>query len=180
MHAQAYRYVEHAIAKLPQPPRRVVEIGARDINGGVRALFGDAAYTATDIADGRGVDVVADGATYQPDKPPDCVGCCEVIEHAANWRDIIANARRILAPGGVLILTAAGEGRAPHSATDGGNLRPGEYYANISDRDLFEALSKAGFADAAVTVDEQAHDIYATAYAPQPAPKRGRRKAGMK
>lgn len=96
MHAQALTYVQEAVASLPKPPRCVVEIGGRDINGSVRPLFGDAAYTATDIAPGRGVDVVADGATYTPDEAPDCVVCCEVLEHAANWRDIIANARRIL------------------------------------------------------------------------------------
>lgn len=177
MHPAAYQYVADALAKLPSPPKRVVEIGGRNINGTVRDLFAAADYTATDIADGPGVDVVADGATYQPDTAPDCVVCCEVIEHAKNWRDIIANARRILAPGGVLIVTAAGEGRAPHSALDGAGLRPGEYYANISERDLFEALSKAGFADAEVTVNEREHDIYATAVAPaKPARKPARKR----
>jgi hypothetical protein len=35
-------------------------------------------------------------------------------------------------PGGLLIITAAGPGRAEHSGADGGPLRPGEHYRNIS------------------------------------------------
>lgn len=182
MHSAAYQYVQDAIANLPRPPERVVEIGARDINGSVRPLFGDADYIAIDIADGPGVDVVADGATYTPDTPPDCVVCCETLEHCEHWRAIVANARRILAPGGALILTAAGEGRAPHSAIDGAGLRPGEYYGTIGERELLAALT--GFAEAHTRVNDAAHDIYATAIAParpKPAPQaRARRKAGAK
>jgi SAM-dependent methyltransferase len=68
------------------------------------------------------VDVVADAATYQPDFTPDTVVCCEVLEHAENAAAIVENAYRMLAPGGLFIMTCAMEPRAPHSAVDGGPL----------------------------------------------------------
>jgi dTDP-4-amino-4,6-dideoxygalactose transaminase len=42
------------------------------VNGSIRGLFGDAAFIGVDIRAGRGVDVVADGATWQPAEPVDC------------------------------------------------------------------------------------------------------------
>lgn len=178
MHPAARQYVAEAVANLPQPPRRVVEIGARNINGGVRDLFPDAEYIGVDIAPGPGVDVVADGASYRPEDAPDCIVTCETLEHCQHWRDIIANALAMLAPGGVLIVTAAGEGRAPHSAIDGAGLREGEYYGTIGERELMAAL--VGFAEAHTRVNERERDVYAIAIAPeQPRPAR-KRKAGAR
>jgi 2-polyprenyl-3-methyl-5-hydroxy-6-metoxy-1,4-benzoquinol methylase len=82
------------------------------------------------------VDVVADGATYQTAEPVDCIVCCEVLEHAANWQGIIVNAAHLLRTGGHLIVTAAAKPRPAHSALDGGAMRQGEYYENIDPQDL--------------------------------------------
>jgi len=43
----------------------------------------------------------------------------------------VLQAFRMLEPGGMFVMTAAGPGRAPHSAVDGKGLQPGEHYANI-------------------------------------------------
>ena len=64
-------------------------------------------------------------------------------------------------PGGVFIMTAAGEGRLPHSAIDGGPLRQGEFYHNVTASELEGWLS--GFAEARITTNPQAGDIYARA-----------------
>jgi hypothetical protein len=66
----------------------------------------------------------------------DCVVCCEVLEHTASALVIIANAYRALLHDGVFIMTCAGERRAEHSAFDGGPLRPGEFYRNVSESQL--------------------------------------------
>jgi SAM-dependent methyltransferase len=170
MHTAAYAYVEHMLARHPYAPDAyVVEIGGRDVNGSVRALFHTPAvrYLSTDVSDGIGVDQVADGATLTLDTPADVVVCCEVLEHAANAGDIVANMARIATPGGLLLITAAGAhdtwARAPHSAIDGGDIREGEHYANITPHALSAWLTQAGCVDVQIWLNAAACDIYASA-----------------
>lgn len=128
MHSEAYYFVK---ACRPESPGAVLEIGSRNINGEVRQLFGAATkYVGLDIVDGPGVDVVADASTFDPGRRFNTVVCCEVLEHAPVWREIIANIGRLLLPGGSMILTCAGPGRKPHGAEGGGV--GDEYYENIS------------------------------------------------
>lgn len=132
MHQEVYTYVARITRDLTARRLNVVELGSRDVNGSVRPLFEGCDYTGVDIARGPGVDIVADGATWQPDGEPFDVGLClEVLEHAPEPTAIVANLRRIVKPGGIVIVTAATDPRAPHSGTDGAALRAGEYYANV-------------------------------------------------
>ena len=171
MHPAAFAFVAQTVARYPvRPGARVLEIGARDINGSIRAVFAciGVRYVGTDIAPGPGVDVVADGATFRlPDALADVVVCCEVLEHAPTAAEIVANTARLLCPGGRVILTAAGCGegwdRTPHSAIDGGAVREGEHYANVSEADLRAWLEAAGFVDIEVSSHTTAKDVYATA-----------------
>lgn len=140
MHAAAYAWV----ANHAQAYGRVVEFGGLNINGSVRALFGDATYCSIDLVEGPGVDVVADCCDV-PLTDWDCVVCCEVLEHHPAPEKVIDAACRALAADGVFIMTCAGDGRAPHSAVDGGGLRPDEHYRNIAAVDLDEMLRAAGF-----------------------------------
>lgn len=136
MHSEAMAFVARIARDLPTVPLRVVEIGSKDVNGSVRHLFPNCEYTGVDIAPGPGVDVVADGATWQPAEPADVVLCLETLEHAPRAHEVVANLIRMTRPGGLLIVTAAGPGRKEHSAVDGGPLREGEHYRNISAREL--------------------------------------------
>lgn len=160
MHAEAFGWVARQIAQLP-PRRRMVELGGRNINGSIRQLFIGSTYTSVDIAPGPGVDVVADGASYQPEVQPDTVVTCETLEHAEAAEAIVRNAHAILQPGGVLILTCASTGRPPHSGIDGGPVRQGEYYANVSPVELETWLSD--FASRVVEYDATRGDVYALA-----------------
>lgn len=173
MHAEAAQYVNrfaHA------EPITVVEIGSLNINGTVRSLFPAASWHGIDVVDGPDVDEVADGATFVPGQPVDLVVCCEVLEHTEAWRDIVTNTANMLKPGGRVILTAAGPDRLPHSAVDGGRLRDGEYYANISADELTEALESAGFVDVAVEI--VGRDVRGTGVTPKQAPKRRKQSGG--
>lgn len=150
MHGAAYAWFSrHAPI---DHPVSVLDIGGRNINGSVRPLY-HGLYTVLDILPGPDVDIVADAATWTTDIRYDVVVCAEVFEHTADWRGIIETAHEVLRPGGRFITSAAGPGRAPHSAHDGGYIRPGEHYANITPAELKEALHAAGFVD--VEVDEQ-------------------------
>ena len=159
MHAEARQFVAEQVER-HGPFTFVVEIGSRDINGGVRDLFGDARYLGVDARPGPGVDVVADGATLTLDDEPDCIVCCEVLEHAADPAAIVANAISLLAPRGRLIITCATDPRAPHSAFDGGPLQPAETYANIQPDDLAAWIDP--LVEVEIRVDDERGDLYAT------------------
>lgn len=172
MHEGAYRFVEWTLARLERHFEAVVELGARTVagdwpySGPVRPLFGGGVYRGVDIAAGPNVDVVANAADWEPgagDPWPylfDAAVCCETLEHTPEAEAICANAHRLLEPGGVFIVTAAGEGRAPHSATDGGPLRDGEFYRNVPRTELAGWLAPFGFA---LIDTSNPGDIYALA-----------------
>lgn len=161
MHAEALGFVE-AMVREHGPWSAVLELGGRNVNGTIRDVFDCDSYTALDIAPGEGVDIVADAATWTPDRVYDCVVTCEVLEHAAAWPQILRTAAAALRPGGTLIVTAASWPRAPHSAIDGGPLRPGEYYGNVDPAELADALATAGFRGRVAT--DPHGDVYALAH----------------
>ena len=141
MHAEALDFLRRISLSGP-----VVEFGSRNVNGSARDAFPGLEWIGVDIEDGPGVDVVADAAEFWPDQFAPCsIVCCEVLEHAANWKEIIRNAKRIADLQCVLVITCAGPGRLPHSAIDGGPLRPGEYYRNLSAAEIRAACLESGF-----------------------------------
>lgn len=129
MHPAVRGFVEAWAQALPHPVR-VLDVGSRNVNGTVRDLFPTAEYVGIDRRPGSGVDIVADGTTWQSPSSFDLVLCLEVLEHHPNpsalCRNLIANAR----PGGVILITAAGPDRPPHGI-DGGEVGH-EHYANIT------------------------------------------------
>lgn len=159
MHTEALDWIRrHA-----SPARlTALDIGGRNINGTGRESWPNAAWTVLDIAPGDGVDIVADAATWTPDRQYHLVLCAEVFEHTPIWPEILRTAYAACRPGGLLIATMAGPGRAPHSGIDGGPVRAGEHYANVDPDDLAAALKTAGWVD--ITVDQLGPDVRATAW----------------
>ncbi len=142
MHPAAFLAVKHL---RPRTVARVYEVGSLILNGTIRPLFHDAvAYHGIDRVPGPGVDAVADGATYRPPFAPDCVVCCEVLEHADHARALVQQLAAVVADGGKVIVTCAGPGRLAHSAVDGGPLRAGEYYGPVFPGPLTDWLEAAG------------------------------------
>lgn len=127
----------------------VLDIGGRDLNGNTRGLFPNAnPYVVLDLRPGKGVDIVADAADWQPDRQYDLVLCTETFEHAEKWRQIIATAGQALRPGGWLIFTCAGPGRPPHSGVEAvWGLIGDEWYANVSAEEIREELHVQGWID---------------------------------
>ena len=161
MHAEAYEWVR---TYATDEPVEVLDIGGRNVNGTSRDHFLNATrFTVIDIADGPGVDVVADAATWTPDREYDVVVCTEVFEHTDVWPDICRTAYKACKPGGRLILTMAGPGRGGHSAVDGAHLRPGEYYGNVEPFRLREVLEECGWADVFVDSQVSPADVRAVA-----------------
>lgn len=142
MHAEAYSFVsKHAT----DAPVAVVEVGSKNVNYTIRPLFPNADYWGIDAQPGPDVDEVADGATWRPLALADVVVCCEVFEHTPNWREIVANIRHMLRPGGRAIFTCAGPGRPVHGVNIDDPDQRG-YYGNVSPDELHAALQEAGYA----------------------------------
>ena len=131
MHEASRKFVEDSLRRIG-PRTRVVEIGSRNVNGGVSDLFEDADYTGIDLVPGPGVSLVADGAEWLPLDFVDCVVCCSVLEHTKKAVAIIENAYRMLLVGGFLIITTTADPWPVHSSVDGGRLRGGEHYNNVT------------------------------------------------
>ena len=141
----------------------VLDVGGRHINGDVRDLLTDvSSWTVIDLIDAPDVDIVGDITTAALVGVADTVLCLEVLEHAERWRDIVAACVAAARMGGAVIVTAAGPSRAPHSATDGGQLRPGEWYEPITIDDLEDALTDLD----PLVVDELGADVRAMGVKP--------------
>lgn len=151
MHPQAYEWVR---GYGTGERLAVLDVGGRNVNGTPRDFYPNAdPYTVLDAMDDVGVDVVADAATWTPDRAYHVVLCCEVFEHTPVWREICGTAFRALCPGGLFVATMGGPGRPEHSAVDGCGMRPGEHYRNVDPWELEVVLKEAGFT--AVDVDYQ-------------------------
>ncbi|MEJ7763880.1 MAG: methyltransferase domain-containing protein [Acidimicrobiales bacterium] len=161
MHPEAFQFLAD---NTPKSARTVLDVGGRDINGSPRSLFPGAHFTAVDPIDGPGVDVVADITKWADERTFTVVICAEVLEHVKNWQAVVAACFQRVRPGGTLLLTAATDGRDPHSAYDGGPIRPDEHYRNVQGDKLKAALAEVG----AVKVDVVSHpgrgDVYAVAH----------------
>lgn len=165
MHAEAYQFVQQTVADISMRGKKVLEIGSYNINGSVRPLFSGAAeYVGIDPRMGPGVDLTFAAADYDGEQRFHIVVCCETLEHAPDPEGVIGCAERALKPGGLFILTAAGEERTPHGV-NGGPLN-GEHYQNITRTDLRGWLK--GWADVHITTNPDAGDIYAVATKPAP------------
>lgn len=166
MHPEAYQWVaEHATTG----PVAVLDLGGRDINGTPRALFpGATLYRTVDIAPGPAVDIVADAATWVPDREYDVAVSTECFEHTGSWPRIVLTALAALRPGGLFIATMAGPGRGVHSGVDGGGtLHPGEHYANVDPATLLAVLTDAGFTGVTVDVRPSPADVRCVATKPE-------------
>ena len=158
MHAEAYDWIKACRKNI-----KVAELGSRNVNGSVRDLFPDADYTGVDMAGTKaeGVDIQADAKTWDGGrKRYDIVVTTEALEHEEQWREILATAHRILKPGGYLFVTCAGTGRESHSV-DGGPLKEGEYYGNVSAPEMSQALYEIGFVN--IVCQKHGNDTQASA-----------------
>ena len=160
MHAEAFTWLAAQAEDLRDDVDTAIDLGGRDINGSPRELFPGAGYTAIDLHDGPGVDVVADARQWQPEEKVDLVVCAEVLEHTDDPRGLLDVAAGWLKQAGVLLLTAAAEPRAPHSHLDGGPVRPGEHYANIDPGELASWLEDGPWYPPQIVHDGVHGDVY--------------------
>lgn len=158
MHTEAFAFIKQFATS---DPVEVIEIGSRNINGTVRKLFPNATWTGLDLYAGRDVDWVGNALEYDPKGLVDVVICCEVFEHTQQWRELVSKSASWLRQSGELLITCAGNGRTPHSHVNGGKLRRGEHYANLTDTLLRDSLVGAGLR--AIVCHQLGEDVQAAA-----------------
>ena len=142
MHPAAMQWLEQYAT---DDKLRILDVGGRNINGTPRSLFPNADYTTVDLIEHASVDIVGDILELDADDldgPFDVVIYAEVAEHSPDWAMHLAHLFDLLAADGVLLITAAGPDRTPHSSLDGGPLREDEFYQNIDPEMLADELYK--------------------------------------
>ena len=138
-----------------------LDIGGRNVNGTVHALFPDVGWTVLDIEADPSVDIVADITTWEPIGQYDVVLSTEAVEHIAAWPSIIKAGYAILRPDGYMLVTGGSTGRAPHSCTGVVPVPAGEHYGNVAPDELERAARDAGFSAVYVEYNPDPHfDVY--------------------
>ncbi len=108
--------VKKALAPSDVMGKRVLEVGALDVNGSVRGdivALGPAEYVGIDIRPGPGVDVICDAGDLVArfgENAFDIVISTELLEHARDWRRIVSNIKRVTKPDGLLIVSTRSYG----------------------------------------------------------------------
>jgi ubiquinone/menaquinone biosynthesis C-methylase UbiE len=101
--------------------KKILEVGASDDSGSVRPLmesYGPSKYVGADIVKGRSVDVVCNAEKlldYFPENSFDVLISTEMIEHVKNWKVVISNFKKIVVPGGTILITTRSYGFPYHA-----------------------------------------------------------------
>lgn len=101
--------------------KRVIDVGSHSYNGNMSIVaekMKPKEYIGVDMIPGPGVDVVClaeDLVQRFGENSFDTVISNELMEHARNWREVISNMKRILKPGGTILLTTRGKGFKIHA-----------------------------------------------------------------
>lgn len=101
--------------------KRVLEVGARNVNGTLRPTlesWGPTEYIGIDIEAGPRVDKVLDARDLVAEFGTghfDLVVCTETLEHVRDWRAAVSNMKRVCKKGGLLLVTAPSRGFGYHA-----------------------------------------------------------------
>jgi hypothetical protein len=149
---------------------RVLDLGGRDINGGIRDLIPNGKWMGVDITDGPGVDLVHDCTEPWDEGLPrfDIVVCTEVLEHVQRWPALLRTCAQALDPMGaqLLFVTCASTNRRPHGASGALDPAPGEWYRNVPPTDLSAVLDRF-FNNSGLEYQPVPGDAYAWATLPR-------------
>lgn len=109
MDKKTIKWTEEMKGKFMKKLGRVLDVGSLDVNGSVKHLFSDAEeYIGIDMKDGKNVDIVMNAHDICPrfDKDSfDTVLCYNMLEHDDLFWITLENMKKVLKPGGWLIIS---------------------------------------------------------------------------
>lgn len=120
MHSSVAAWVGRVLTQADIAGRHVLEVGSYDVNGSIRPLveaLDPASYIGVDQAPGPRVDEVVPAEKLVDRFGADAaevVICCEMLEHAVDWRACLLAMVKVLRPGGLLLLTTRSPGFPYH------------------------------------------------------------------
>jgi SAM-dependent methyltransferase len=118
--AECLSFVEKAVNLEDVKEKAVLEVGSLDVNGTARRYvesLGPASYLGVDIVNGPGVDLLCDAAHLSArlgGEVFDLLVSTEMLEHVRDWRLVISNFKRVVRPGGLLVITTRSRGFPLH------------------------------------------------------------------
>lgn len=143
--------------------KKVLDLGSLNINGTLRQLFNNCEYVGVDIAPGKDVDVIskAHEAPFE-ESSFDTVISAEMLEHDEYWELSLAKMYDVLKPGGLLVLSCAGEGRPEHGTRKAGSIwgTSPDYYMNLTPLDMQKIFKKNMFSDYKFEENSETNDTY--------------------
>ncbi len=149
--------------------KNVADVGSLNINGCNIDFFISCNYTGIDIIPGPNVDVVDDLDNYVNKsylsnmiETFDTIISTECLEHDKHFEITLRRMYYALKPGGLLIITAAGEGRKEHGTHENSPQdSPGtnEYYKNITNGMFSDILPPVHFTTYYINQEKSHKDI---------------------
>lgn len=152
VHTQQLAWAESIKNKFPAhfKNKRVLEIGAANINGSVREFFQDCEYIGIDVAPYSGVDIVSVAHEYsEPDGSFQVVCSTSELEHDMYWLKTLKKMVDLTCSGGLIFFSCASlwkehgtEKSTPNdSLTVGISKEWAHYYKNITPQDITKVLN---------------------------------------
>jgi len=131
--------------------KRVLDVGAGDINGNNRELFENCVYDANDVIQANNVTIVSKTKDLPfDDNTFDTIISTECFEHDPEYKDSLIKIYNMLKPDGLFLFTCASTDRPEHGTrrttpndsygTIGGLDDMSDYYKNLTEINLNEVL----------------------------------------
>ncbi len=118
--AQGLRFAEKALTEKEVAGKKIIEVGSANVNGSVRPYIESLkprVYLGVDISKGKGVDFISTAEnllTHFKKETFDVLISTELMEHVLDWRKAISNFKKLVKPGGVLLITTRSFGFPYH------------------------------------------------------------------
>lgn len=120
MHGSVIEFLKRSYSKFDLKARSILEVGSFNVNGSPRDAIGEGkikSYTGVDMSSGPGVDVVCDASKIMDTfgvHAFDTVISTEMLEHARDWKTPVSQMKKVLCPGGLLLVTTRSPGFPYH------------------------------------------------------------------
>ena len=161
-HRSVLAFVMTRISTVDIRGKNVLEVGSLDVNGSPRwiiELLEPESYIGVDMRQGPKVDLICDACNLVDTFGTEQFGVVvstEMLEHAEDWRGAVSNMKRVLVPGGLLLITTRSPGFPLHDY-------PGDHW-RFTAQDALEIF--ADMEELEVTVDPMAPGILVRARKP--------------